>query len=376
MKYPTIGIDAREFVSGDFTGIGRYLHNILSYALSARPGYQFILYGNQFTHVPLQGKNIIYKTIPQWNTLWWDQIALRRRIRKDSITLFFTPLDKIPFFLHCPSILTIHDLLFLNITHLTGLKRHLYEYLYLISHSIMLRTVNMIITVSNYSRDDIVKVFRVQPENIRVVYNSVSHLYRPINNSEIIEEVKNKYGIRNRYILYVGNYKPHKNVLTLVKAYYKLFLQHNITEILVLAGKKTKDCAPIKQFINANNLKEKVFFTGYILEEDLPFIYSGAEIFVFPSLYEGFGLPPLEAMACNTPVIVSNRTSLPEIVGDAGIQIDAGSINNLVEAMALLLFDKDLKTRMGKKGLDRAQQFTVEKNSEGILSAIEEVLGK
>jgi len=374
MRYTTIGIDAREFVAGDFTGIGRYLHNFLSHALTERPDYQFMLYGNQFTHVPLQGKNVFCKTIPQWNTLWWDNVTLRRIIKRDSIMLFFSPLDKIPLFLHCPSILTIHDLLFLNITHLTGFRRRLYEYLYLLSRSIMLKTADLVITVSNHSRDDIIKVFDVHPEKIKVVYSGVSRHYRPIINSEIIEKVKNKYGIKDRYILYVGNFKPHKNVLTLVKAYQELILQHNITERLVLAGKKSPDYIPIHRFVTGNRLEERVLFTDYVLEDDLPFIYSGAEIFVFPSLYEGFGLPPLEAMACNTPVIVSDRTSLPEIVGDAGIQIDASSINNLFEAMYVLLSEKEINMQFRKKGLERAKKFTVEKHSQGILDAIEGVL--
>lgn len=371
-----IGIDAREFVSGDFTGIGRFLHNYLTYALHARPHYKFILYGNQYTIPPLQGKNLDFRNIQQWNTLWWDQIALSRTIRKDKITLFFTPLDKIPCFLNCPTILTIHDLLFFSITHLRGFQKYLYEYLYLMSRSMMLKKANVIITVSNFSRDDIVKIFRVPAEKIRVVYNGVPDHYQPVIDGGKIERIKVKYRVQGRYILYVGNFKPHKNVFTLIEAYQKLSSQYKIPYNLVLAGKKNKDSETIQNFIHINQMESRVFFTDFVSEEDLPSLYSGADIFVFPSLYEGFGIPPLEAMACGTPVIVSNQTSLPEIIDDAGIITDARLSQKLAESMLLLLTNEDLKKEMRERGFKRVQKFTVKKSAEGILKVMEEVIKK
>lgn len=243
---------------------------------------------------------------------------------------------------------------------------------------------DIILTVSEFSKQEIHKYMGIPLEKIEVLYNGVDlERYHPAYANAQIERAKKCYQISGNYILYLGTLEPRKNIETLVKAYYRLktgpYQQmlikstHGITgnmtgrmnnkslaplPKLVLAGKKGWMYDSIFALVQKYHLEDDVIFTGYVDEEDVPALLCGAEIFVFPTLYEGFGIPPLEAMACGTPVITSNTSSLPEVVGEAGITIPPLDTDLLAEKMAQLLSDSELKLHYISSGLKQAEKFT------------------
>lgn len=367
-----IGIDGRELERGKVTGIGRYLLNFLKYATDARKEYRFILYENQFTQLNYQSPNLTTKIIPERSTITWDQIILPAHLKADRVDVFLSPYIKAPVFSPCPFITTIHDLLFLVTPEYTGWRYKLYNELFKIFGRIISKRAASIITDSEHSKRDVIKIFGIPDKKIHVVLLGVSKEYRRIMEVDLIEKVKRAYGIEGRYLLYIGNFKPHKNLKRLIEAFADV--KNEFLDLkLVLGGKKDKYVHLLKDTAEKLGIMDKVFFTDFIRDEDLPYLYSGAELFIYPSLYEGFGLPVLEAMACSTPVICSNTTSLPEVVGDSGMLIDTGDAKNITSAILTLLKNDKRREILKEKGLERAKGFTADRYSSKILSIIESI---
>lgn len=232
------------------------------------------------------------------------------------------------------------------------------------------------ITISEFSKREIVKYLHINPDDIEVVYAGVDFdVYHPNYARECVEDVKQKYGIKGDYLMYLGTLEPRKNIGGLLKAYgrMKQCLAGKQPK-LVLAGKKGWMYQEIYVLIDTLCLKEDIVFTGYITEEESALLLNGALAFVFPSLYEGFGLPPLEAMACGTPVIVSKTASMPEVVGDAGLLVDPNSEEELCETMLALIQDRECADDLRKKGIQRAGYFTWENSSKNLWKAIEAMI--
>ncbi|MBI5749469.1 MAG: glycosyltransferase family 4 protein [Nitrospinae bacterium] len=368
-----IGIDGRELERGKVTGIGRYLLNFLKYATNARREYQFILYGNQFTHLDYKSPNLTLKIILERITATWDHILLPAHLKNDRVDIFLSPYIKAAIFSPCPYITTIHDLLFLSTPDYTGWRYKPYNEVFKIFGRIVSKRASAIITDSEYSKKDIIKIFGVDEEKINVISLGISDEYKPVTNLYSIEKIKNIYNIKGKYILYVGNFKPHKNVKRLIEAFAGI--NKDFSDIkLVLGGKRDKFVPSLEELSEKLEIRDSVIFTDFIKDEDLPYLYSGAELFIYPSLYEGFGLPVLEAMACGTPVICSNTTSLPEVAWDAGILINPEDVKSMASAISKLLKDDMMREDLKIKGLNRAKEFTVEKYSSKILSLIESII--
>ncbi|MBI3584713.1 MAG: glycosyltransferase family 4 protein [Nitrospinae bacterium] len=374
-----IGIDGRELERGKVTGIGRYLLNFLKFATTLKKDYQFILYGNQFTCLDYKSSNLTLKIILERITATWDHVLLPAHLKNDSVDVFLSPYIKAPILSPCPYITTIHDLLFLSTPEYTGWRYKLYNEIFKIFGKLVSKRASAIIADSEYSKKDIIKIFGVDEEKINVISLGISDEYKPVTNLYSIEKIKNIYNIKGKYILYVGNFKPHKNVKRLIEAFAEatphltptLQRGEGVGIKLVLGGKRDKFVPLLEEQVNNLGIGDSVIFTDFIKDEDLPYLYSGAELFVYPSLYEGFGLPLLEAMACGTPVICSNTTSLPEVVWDAGILINPEDVKSMASAISKLLKDDMMREDLKIKGLNRAKEFTVEKCSLKILSLIE-----
>ncbi len=366
-----IGVDGRELSEQVITGIERYLWNFLTSQAVGDSRHEFIIYGNQHTSFKPLGSNIRLRIIPERSTFWWDQVVLSRWVRSDRLDVFFSPYDKGPLFLSCPLILTVHDLLFTVIPDQRGIEGFFYNWAYIESRNLMAKRADLIITVSQCSKRDIISLFGIPEGKIKVVPNGVSDRYCQVQDKSLIEQTKRKYGIPGDYILYVGNFKPHKNVRCLVEAYGRLSDSLKGKCCLVLCGGRDKFREEVEAYVKSLRLKENVAFVDFVMREDMPTLYSGAKVFVFPSLYEGFGLPPLEAMACGTPVVCSNSTSLPEVVGDAGILVDTSNPEPLAEGMERVLMDEKLRKELKCKGLQRAKQFSVEEVSKRLLEVLE-----
>lgn len=282
--------------------------------------------------------------------------------KNDGITQFFN--YTIPFGVSGKCVTIIHDIAFLTYPETVAKRTRQWLGKNL---KIYCQRADVILTVSEFSRQEIHHYLGIPLEKIHVVYNGVDpEQYHPDYSEGRIQEAKAKYNIPGSYILYLGTLEPRKNIETLIRAYQKLLTAGpsrfgqppSAFPKLVLAGKKGWLYDSIFQLVKEFHLENRVIFTGYVDECDAAPLLCGARMFVFPSLYEGFGIPPLEAMACGTPVIVSDCASLPEVVGDAGLLVPPTDIEKLAESMNRLLKDDQLHTALREAGLERVGQFT------------------
>lgn len=229
-----------------------------------------------------------------------------------------------------------------------------------------------IVTVSESSKADIIKYLGVNANKITVMPNGVDlHIFHNRYEKSAIDTIKAKYHLKSEYFLYLGTLEPRKNIPSLIRAYKQLLqIKDSLTvPQLVIAGGKGWLYDSIFNIVKELKLEENVLFTGYLDMEDVPKMLCGATAFVFPSIYEGFGMPPLEAMACGAPVITSNVSSLPEVVGDAGILVNPESIDEICQAMGTLMTNSILRQELVKRGLERAESYTWE-NSAHILYSL------
>ncbi len=226
------------------------------------------------------------------------------------------------------------------------------------------KRISAVIAVSEYGRQEIIQYYRMSPEKIHVVYCGGGEDYKPLDKRTTFNQIKDRYKISAPFLLDVSRLQHHKNVNGLIKAYLTMRDRYlNRKEKLVIVGSPFVGCEKIYDLAKNSSCKNDIHFIDFVEQDDLNSFYSAAELFVFPSLNEGFGLPVIEAMASGTPVITSNTTALPEVAGDAAILIDPLSIEEIAEAMNRVLSDASLKNDLVKKGLGRAKEFTWDKTA-------------
>ncbi|MEW6231871.1 MAG: glycosyltransferase family 1 protein [Chloroflexota bacterium] len=269
------------------------------------------------------------------------------------------------------TVFTVHDLVFLFFPeyHLP-LNRW---YLTLMMPR-FIRRADAVITVSECSRRDLVRLYRLDQARIHVIYEGIDDHFRPVEDREVLAAVRRQYGLPDGFILYVGTIEPRKNLTTLLKAYQTLKGQ-GLESKLVIVGKKGWLYQDFFRRLRELGLEGQVIFPGYVPDDDLPAIYSAAQVFAFPSLYEGFGLPPLEAMACGAPVVCSNTSSLPEVVGDAAILVNPRDVGEIVAAIERVIADSTLRDAMRAKGIAQAAKFSWERAARETLEVYANVQG-
>jgi len=297
----------------------------------------------------------------------WNQLKLIKDIDKEKVDILYSPTHHGSLFYN-NQIVTIHDLLPIHFNYKDSLQRILQTNYFKYVLPAILKKARKIVTVSDCTKNDIIKFFKISEDKIIRIYNGYDNrkLYYRKNAKNYIYE---KYQIRN-YLLAVGASYPHKNYDTLIKA-TSLISDKNTS--LIIAGGRNEYRNYLKKLTRELNLADKVLFIDYVSQEDLPYFYSAAKCLVYPSLYEGFGLPPLEAMACGCPVITSNTSSLPEVVGDAGVMINPYSIEEIAKAIDMVLSNENLRKEMIEKGLKQAQEFSWRKTAEEIYKVIKEI---
>lgn len=236
-----------------------------------------------------------------------------------------------------------------------------------------LRRADAVITVSESSKRDIVNHYGTPPEKIMVVYQSIAPNFRVLPKDAVLRERLGQFGIRGPYILAVGNLQPRKNLYRLILAYARLLRNGTYRGNLVLVGKSKWQESSLFQLAHELGLEDHINFTGYVSDEDLVALYNGADVFVYPSLYEGFGLPPLEAMACGCPVVASDSSSLPEVVGDAGILAPPQSDDAIAWAISRLVFEPGLRATLMARGLERVQRFSMSQAAQQTLHLYQSV---
>ncbi|HVF57998.1 MAG TPA: glycosyltransferase family 1 protein [Pyrinomonadaceae bacterium] len=318
----------------------------------------------------------------------WPHVTVRR-------TLPHTPLVRIPVtfgaelrrrpvdllhvqytappFAPCPVVATIHDLSFEHLPE-TFKRRSRMQLRLTVRRTA--RSAAHIIAPSEYTRRDIISTYGIRPERVSVITLAASQHFKPAARAEV-ERVRNLYGIEGEYLLAVGSIQPRKNLARLVGAYADLRRARPKGKLpqLVLVGKQAWLYGETLRAIEAQGVGDSTILTGYVSEADLPALYTGALCFVYPSYFEGFGLPPLEAMACGTPVITGDRTSLPEVVGDAGLTFDPFDRGALAAVLARMLDNKELRAALSVKGIRRAQTFNWRETARMTLRAYQSAIG-
>lgn len=235
------------------------------------------------------------------------------------------------------------------------------------------RKMDILITETEYGKKEIIKLLRVPEHKVKVIPSGVEEIFRPLNNlDEIKNELSTKYKIKFPYILHVSTYRPVKNGPALIRAFGELKRQ-GIEHKLVLVGKPAQKFGEVQRLIKELGLEKEVIITGFVPDEDLPKFYNAADLFVFPSFKESFGHVLVEAMACGCPVVTSNVTAMPEIVGDAGILIDPYDVNSLAEGIYKVLTNFKLRQELKRKGLQKAKFFSWEKCARETLKVYEEL---
>ena len=328
MEGKRVGIDARMI---EMSGIGTYIQHLIDSDI-----YEVALGDiNLIRKYNAQLKGIDYNS-PIYGIK--EQLKFPyREVKKSKIDLMHFPHYNIPLFYRGKFVVTIHDLTHLILPEFLPNKFAYYYAKFMIGHAV--KRAEHIFTVSENTKKDIVRVFKVNPEKITVTYNGVDEDFR-IKNKEEIEYLYEKFHIPRgkKIIMYVGNLKPHKNLGRLLEAFQLLESKEDKTLLLVGKAFKSVDLEKKEEELK---IKPKVIHTGYVTKNELVDLYNLADLFVFPSLYEGFGIPPLEAMACGTPVICADNSSLPEVVGNKAVMFDAKSIEQIAESIKEQIYVKE-----------------------------------
>ncbi|OGS22756.1 MAG: hypothetical protein A2252_10545 [Elusimicrobia bacterium RIFOXYA2_FULL_39_19] len=354
-----IGIDSRE-LTHTMTGTGRTLLNLLEYISKNPDQNTYHLFGNQKTNLNfsfLNNKTFVKNIIPEKFTFLWDHYTLKQHVKAAGVELFFSPYYKAPFIKNIPAVIVIFDIFYLKIKPYS--RRYCRNIYYKIKLKYNCRKAYKVITGSEFSKKDLVEYLNIPKDKITVIPLSIDSRYTPASR-EAVNAVRKKYSLDKKYLLCVGNSSPHKNINLLIEAFKGLPENIRRDYQLVLAGikKSNTDYGP------------GIITAGFISDSDLPALYSGAELFVFPSLYEGFGLPVLEAMACQCPVLTSSSSSLPEIAGAAAEYFNPNYANELKNKIQALLNNPALMNRLKQKGFERAKLFSSDKMSKDILNIL------
>ena len=341
-----IGIDTQSTL-GRKTGIGLYTANLLRALRRVAPQHEYVELAWGRT-----------KELRTDQRLWWEQVELPRRARAAKVDLLHLTGFGAPRWRLCPTLLTVHDLIgVLFPTNLPPISRFYWSRW--LPRTI--RWADQVIADSEHTRRDLIRLLGIPAERIEVVYLGVDEAFCPLEDSAALEAVRQKYGLPPAIILYVGTIEPRKGLDTLIAAYAALATE--MPHHLVIAGKRGWYTEPLFRQVEALGLGQRVHFTDYVADEDLLGLYNLANLFVYPSRYEGFGLPPLEAMACGVPVVCSNAASLPEVVGDAALLVPPDDVKALAAAMRRALNNEALRAEMRAKGLERARGFTWEETA-------------
>jgi len=363
-----IGIDAMV-MNPSTGGIGRYIIEMVK-SLSALPEtnkHEFILYpGDKTLRINLpenweySGREIPSKGIVR--AMIYPFIA-----KRDGLDLFYSatylgPILPMP----CRTVATVHDIIAVVYPPVSCFKHKVVER-YLLPLS--LKNASSIVAVSFATRNDVLRNFKISVDKIRVVYEGSSDFFYPRNDeTDVMKQVRARYNIGKRpYLFYLGDSFPRKNLLSIVRAFSHIDVQERRECVLVMSGNIDVDSLLLRQFIKESALEHRLIFTGFVNEDDLPYLLSGARAFCFPSLYEGFGLPVLEAMACGCPVITSNVSSLPEVAGDAALLVDPYDVQQIADAMTKVLTDDRLCEDLRQRGLRQAKKFSWESAARQLL---------
>ena len=362
-----VAIDARMIKPGTMHGIARYVYELIHGLSQTDAGIEFHVLVNGDSPLLDQKwpEHIKFLEIKAGWISFREQFEIPAALRSRGIDLFHAPSFVAPLFTPCKVIMTIHDL---NHLVLPQFYTPFHQVYYRVFVRSCIERSTYILTVSHFSKQEIVRTIHLDPAKIFVTYNGVSERYKPITDQEELAYIRELYELPDQFILCVSNNKPHKNVHQLVRAY----CQSSVELPLVLA---TPVDGALLRLAESFNKKHRIFFSRFIAEEHLPAVYSMTNLFVYPSTYEGFGLPPLEAMCCGAPVVVARSSSLPEVVGERAIFANPYDYLDIARALEQGVNDQEAREKALIGISEYRKKFSWEKMTEQTLGLYRSALG-
>ena len=354
-----VAIDARKL--HDF-GIGTYIRNLLRHLgrLDRDTEYVLLCRDADMGLAPQLGENFRAVREQSPNYSFREQFHIPYVLARERPDVYHAPHYVLPPAVPCRSVVTIHDTIHLMFPQYLP-SRGAYAYARSLMWTAAKRS-DRILTVSESSKRDIMRYFNVAPEKIVVVYNALDERFGAEPAPEEIARVRERFQLDHGFVLYVGNIKPHKNLVRLIDAFDGLRREGFDDLKLLIIGDEISKWPALRRAVHRHKLHKHVRFLGFQSDETLSVLYRLAAVFVFPSLYEGFGLPPLEAMASGTPVVTSNVSSLPEVAGDAAVLVDPYDVAAIQDGIKRVLTDPVLREELRRKGLQRAREFSWERS--------------
>jgi len=354
-----IGIDARFLGSRSGFGIGVYTEELLAALRKAdsQNHYLILVRKDALSRVPLADNfEAVVAEFPHYSLS--EQLLYPSFLRQLKLDLIhFTNFNSPAFGFLPPSLVTIHDLtlLFFPGRQRRGLAHRL-GYRWVLERAV--QRARCIIAVSQHTKKDIIQHLGVAPDKVKVVYEGVASRFRPLKDKLQRSRILRRFGVGDKFILYVGQWRKHKNLANLLRAYALLKQKISLPHELVLAGQADPKMTEVPQLIKKLGLEKDVIITGFVPDEELAALYSTAEVFVFPSLYEGFGIPPLEAMSCGCPVAAAGYSSLPEVLDQAALFFNPESVEEIAGAINKLLSSYTLRRELKDKGFSWVKRYS------------------
>lgn len=372
-----IAVNTRLFLKGRLEGIGWFAHETLSRLVRNHPEHEFIFffdrpYHKDFIFAP-NVRPVVLKPQARHPALYylWTEWAIPYALKKYKADVYFSPDGLGTLRSKVPTCITIHDLAYRHYPQFMD-KMHKWHYAHYLPR--FAEKAKRIIAVSEYTRQDIVTQYGIAPDKIDVVYNGAHAEYRPLEYDEK-ERIREKYTEGEEFFLFTGALHPRKNVINLLKAFVQFKRRQRSRIKLVIVGRMAWQYEEIVKARELMPYKEDVIWTGYLNVEELAGITASAYALVYPSLFEGFGIPILEAMACHVPVIVSNTSSMPEVGGDAALLVDPAQPEDIAAKMMQIYKDEDLRHKMIAAARLQKEKFSWERSAEQIWDSLMKCIG-
>lgn len=362
-----IGIDALSI--GNQGGTGMYAQKLIDSLASVDPCNHYVIFLNSGASIDLMGNGNFHPvhvqgTQSSLRRILFEQTLLSRQAKRHRLDVLHFPATISSFFHNrMKTVTTVHDLAYLHLPGSISWHKKPY-YSLMVPRSI--KKSSLLMTDAAGVKEEIHRLFKRPLEQIEVVYPGVDEAFCPRSDEGLLEPIRAKYRLPEHFLLFVGTMEPRKNLPRLFLAFQRI--QKKLPHTLVMVGRKGWQCEDLFPLLKHLHLEERVLFLGFVPEEDLPFIYNLAEVFIYPSLYEGFGLPLLEAMASGVPIITSNTPCMPEVVGDAALKVDPYHYEELTRAMETLLSSDSLREELRRKGLEKARNFSWGKTARATLA--------
>ncbi len=369
-----VGVEGRT-LQGERYGVARYLINLLRHLVELDEGDDYIVYLSRPTEpLGFESERMELKVLGHAPGLTWRHLRLPLAMHRDCVDLHFSPSYFLPLLKVCPSVVVVHDITFkVHPEWFAADRRFRFDDLFWRE----VKRAERIITVSEHSRGDIVRVLGVDPSRVTVIYEAADPFFHPIEDEGRLEETRARFGLGPGFLFTAGAIHTRRNLERLIEAVAAAGRELGRELELLILGTPAPFTPPVDIWGTARRcgMQDRVKHVEYVPEEDLLLLYNACGAFVYPSLYEGFGLPVIEAMACGTPVACSNVTSLPEVAGEAALYFDPASVEEMASAIARLAGDEGLRQELSQAGMRRAASFSWRRAAEETRRVFAEVLG-